>query len=569
MSKTRKSTSLHSSPVNPQNKSTTDDTQEALIEKFLTSYSSTSQKTSKAQQTLSTTMPVHQSDQASQSIPSYELIATPIPHDPPTMLDEAWSEANLSMQSYETDSTHEDISYITPESQSIEPVSSNASDDFLAEFLARENDLEAEMLGDLGEINTPNSSIKIKESNQPQARVDDDLMASDDLTTPSSLYFDFPDESPSSKPPVALFDENLSPQSFQKNLPANLQTISPELPLPSEEDQLFDHTTADHAYTHVNYPEYQSIASTRSSTPSKKKYIVFAGGKGGVGRSLLAANLALYLSRLGRHKVMIADLDPNGSNIHTYLGLDPVIAIPGELLRSPPQAYLQAVNQSDVHLCRIHHPIHQHLTVDIRKKAIDFIQEQDCDYVILDVGTYADSLNLDLFLQAQFGIVVFTPNHTAIERGYTFLQSALYHSLLGGNHDAAVVSRALLTADQVGHLHSPETLIQALKNVNQQAAQHIQTNLANFSPKIIMNQCRTRSERNLCGEICKALWKKWHISPTPLASIDHDELVTQSVLKRKPMVFDCPGASSSLDLEKLARSILSQDLMVHSESLSL
>ena len=84
-----------------------------------------------------------------------------------------------------------------------------------------------------------------------------------------------------------------------------------------------------------------------------------------------------------------------------------------------------------------------------------------------------------------------------------------------------------------------------------------------------MNQCRTRSERNLCGEICKALWKKWHISPTPLASIDHDELVTQSVLKRKPMVFDCPGASSSLDLEKLARSILSQDLMVHSESLSL
>src|SRR5437879_2415792 len=44
-----------------------------------------------------------------------------------------------------------------------------------------------------------------------------------------------------------------------------------------------------------------------------------AGGKGGVGRSLLAANLGIQLARSGR-RVVLVDLDLQGSNLHTYLG---------------------------------------------------------------------------------------------------------------------------------------------------------------------------------------------------------------------------------------------------------
>src|SRR6266566_2460434 len=44
-----------------------------------------------------------------------------------------------------------------------------------------------------------------------------------------------------------------------------------------------------------------------------------AGGKGGVGRSLLAANLGIQLARAGRRVVLI-DLDLQGSALQTYLG---------------------------------------------------------------------------------------------------------------------------------------------------------------------------------------------------------------------------------------------------------
>ena len=48
--------------------------------------------------------------------------------------------------------------------------------------------------------------------------------------------------------------------------------------------------------------------------------IPIASGKGGVGKSFLAANLAVALAQLWK-KVVVADLDFGGSNLHTCLGL--------------------------------------------------------------------------------------------------------------------------------------------------------------------------------------------------------------------------------------------------------
>jgi len=54
-----------------------------------------------------------------------------------------------------------------------------------------------------------------------------------------------------------------------------------------------------------------------------KKIIAVAGGKGGVGKSSVAATLALVLSDLG-HKVGLLDLDFYGPSTHVILGIDKV-----------------------------------------------------------------------------------------------------------------------------------------------------------------------------------------------------------------------------------------------------
>ena len=52
----------------------------------------------------------------------------------------------------------------------------------------------------------------------------------------------------------------------------------------------------------------------------EKTIIPIAGGKGGIGKSLLTANLAVSLAKMG-HKTVVVDLDLGGSNLHTFLGL--------------------------------------------------------------------------------------------------------------------------------------------------------------------------------------------------------------------------------------------------------
>src|SRR5215216_8158008 len=51
-----------------------------------------------------------------------------------------------------------------------------------------------------------------------------------------------------------------------------------------------------------------------------KHVIAVAGGRGGVGKSVVAVNLAVYLAQLGR-KVLLIDSDPSGAELHTALGL--------------------------------------------------------------------------------------------------------------------------------------------------------------------------------------------------------------------------------------------------------
>ena len=61
--------------------------------------------------------------------------------------------------------------------------------------------------------------------------------------------------------------------------------------------------------------------------------IPIASGKGGVGKSFLAANLAIALAKLGK-QVIVADLDFGGSNLHTCLGLNNIYPGIGDFLRA-------------------------------------------------------------------------------------------------------------------------------------------------------------------------------------------------------------------------------------------
>src|SRR5262245_22050288 len=51
------------------------------------------------------------------------------------------------------------------------------------------------------------------------------------------------------------------------------------------------------------------------------RILAVAGAKGGVGKTLMATNIAIYLATIGR-RVLLVDAEAEGTNAHTLLGLD-------------------------------------------------------------------------------------------------------------------------------------------------------------------------------------------------------------------------------------------------------
>src|SRR3954465_777041 len=57
------------------------------------------------------------------------------------------------------------------------------------------------------------------------------------------------------------------------------------------------------------------------SGPHARHIIAIGSGKGGVGKSLLAANVGIYLAQLGK-RVVLLDADLGGANLHTFVGVE-------------------------------------------------------------------------------------------------------------------------------------------------------------------------------------------------------------------------------------------------------
>src|SRR5947207_479155 len=74
-------------------------------------------------------------------------------------------------------------------------------------------------------------------------------------------------------------------------------------------------------YDDVNGPsgDGEAIEAT-DQIKTVRRVIAVGGGRGGVGKSLVAGNLAVYFAQLGK-RVVLVDGDATGGNLHAHFGL--------------------------------------------------------------------------------------------------------------------------------------------------------------------------------------------------------------------------------------------------------
>src|SRR5574344_1325328 len=221
--------------------------------------------------------------------------------------------------------------------------------------------------------------------------------------------------------------------------------------------------------------------------------IPVASGKGGVGKSLLSANLAIALGNAGK-KVILADLDLGASNLHLVIGQQAPKTGMGAYLTGNAsfQDIILPTNYDNVSFIPGDSEIPGLTAVKTSQKNDMLHQFQNCkaDYLIIDLGAGTHLTILDLFLLSPQGIIVSAPTVTATLSGYLFLKNAVFRLMFNSfkkNSKAYKFLESLKADSQsLQKLYIPK-LIESIASIDPASADVFSRRMKQFRPRLIMN----------------------------------------------------------------------------------
>jgi flagellar biosynthesis protein FlhG len=283
-----------------------------------------------------------------------------------------------------------------------------------------------------------------------------------------------------------------------------------------------------------------------------------AGGRGGVGCSTVAINIAIYLAQLGR-AVLLVDANPSGATLHTMLGVPMVepkleegsteidefqiVDTPFPGLRLMPQAYGFG-NATPLRPGR-------------KPRWARKLRQLEVDYVLLDLGCGTSTATLDLFLGADLGMVVCSPDPPAIEGTYrlsrALFQRRIRRSLLRDRFHLRMLDRAL---SSLPPLPPPIDLARTLSRFETSLGERAARELSQMQLRLVMNKARSRSDTELGFAMRDMAERYLGVSFDHAGHIERDDTVWLSVVRRLPLLIDNPTTKSARNIERISRRLL-------------
>ena len=291
-----------------------------------------------------------------------------------------------------------------------------------------------------------------------------------------------------------------------------------------------------------------------------KRVWAIGGGKGGTGKSFVAASLGLHLASLDRDVVMV-DADLGAPNLHTLLGLKAGHPDLGDFLtgRVPsleaaavatPYRGLRLVRGSEniLFIANLAHYRKLRLLRQVRQ-----IQTQN---VILDLGTGSSFNTLDFFLSANPGVVVATPEPTAIENTYLFLKSCIMRvlKLYMDHYKIRDLHQKML--DQIEkNSQSLYGFFRSLMETDRAYGTILYRALRGFRPCLVMNKTRDERDVLLGRSVADVARKYLLIDMKYLGAIPYDEDVQSSLRGLRPYYPEHKDAAAARAIRQMSEEL--------------
>lgn len=289
-----------------------------------------------------------------------------------------------------------------------------------------------------------------------------------------------------------------------------------------------------------------------------------AGGKGGVGKSVLSLNLAVLLAQQCKKTILI-DLDLGGANLHTLLGLKNNQAGIGTFITRQETVFsnlLQATGIPNLQFIAgdCLYPGVANMDFFTKCKILRNIEALDADYVILDLGAGSTYNIVDFFITANDGIIVVTPELTSILNAYSFLKTTvfrlLYRSFPSKSPERQILQNSILQRME-GKEYSFEQILEVMGSTFPESAEAARNQLRSFRPRIIMNMGRQGEDGILGNRLLTLSRNKLSINPEVIGFVPYDQNIGISIARRQPLCLQNPASPFSAALPAVIQRIVS------------
>ena len=308
----------------------------------------------------------------------------------------------------------------------------------------------------------------------------------------------------------------------------------------------------------------QTIPAESAGNKTDKKIIAVGGAKGGVGKSMLAANLAVGLALLGQ-KVVLADLDLGGADVHLYTGvkslartwndfLDKKVDSLEEILTPTAFKGLSLIGGDSSRLGSANLPFSQ------KQKIMRHLKELETDFLVVDLGGDTTYNGLDFFLLADQKIVVSGTEPASVLDSYTFVK-VVFNRFLERffSEHKPLKDLALQIKDrslEKSKNYSLDFVYQEVRSRDPQASVQLKKQFDQFRLSIVLNMTESSKDVRIAESMQKLVKDKCFLDIGILGTIPFDKVVRKAARGFTPIVVDNPKCQASRSIHQMLAAII-------------
>lgn len=310
--------------------------------------------------------------------------------------------------------------------------------------------------------------------------------------------------------------------------------------------------------------------------------IAILGAKGGVGTSLISANLALYLATIGK-SVLAVDADPSGAALRAMLGIGPHVApyaapTPAFGAEGTLASLATALDHDSINTLPLREPIDGPIPnlrfVDaglsephrgsVRRSSLRELRgrlaKQDSDYAVVDLGSATTDATIQFWCGATHRLALTMPEPNAVAGLYRLVRKAFAMTALDHVSDERQQHALHAAFAKAGLTPAPSDIAALVQREWPELGHALQDCMSTLQFPFIINQARLRADLELGDQVTVAVRRRYGVPLKYLGYVEHDDAVRTSSRKRRPLLLESPGSRASRNIEKIARRLFaSQD----------